>query len=251
MAAPVVMVHGAFCAGWVFDAFKRPFEAAGHRVFCPDLRGHAAHDPAHAVVGVSMSEYAADVAALCASLDEPPILIGHSMGGLVAQLAARRAAVAGLILLAPSAPWGVVGSTLEEGVTQVGLFAMGPYWSRAIPPDIGVMRNYSLDRMPKGTRRPVLERLTPESGRAIWETLNWWLDPLMTTRVAPHSSPAPALAMVGERDVVHSPSTVRQTAQRLGAEYLMLPGMSHWLPGEPGWEEVAEIALAWIEQQGV
>jgi len=249
MPAPVVMVHGAFCGGWVFEEFRTPFEAAGHRVHCLDLRGHGANEPRHAVVGVSMRDYAADVAAFCAGLDEPPILLGHSMGGLVAQLAARKAALSALVLLAPSAPWGVAGSSIEEAVTAVGLHALGPYWGLAIQPDLGLMRSYSLDRMPKGSRRPVLERLRPESGRAVWETLNWWLDPLMTTSVGLHTPSAPALALVGERDVVHPPSTVRQTASRIGAEFLVLPGMSHWLPGEPGREEVAEIVLGWLEAQ--
>lgn len=251
MPAPVVMVHGAFCGGWVFEDFREPFETAGHRVHCPDLRGHGPDEPRSAVAGVSMSDYAADITAFCAGLDEPPILIGHSMGGLVAQLAARRAALAALVLLAPSAPWGVTGSSIEEAVTAVGLATLGPYWTMAIPPDLNLMRSYSLDRMPKGSRRPVLERLRPESGRAVWETLHWWLDPLMTTSIGPRPLSAPALALVGERDVVHPPSTVRQTASRIGAEFLVLPGMSHWLPGEPGHEEVAEIILGWLEGQGL
>jgi len=60
-----------------------------------------------------MSDYARAVAATCEGLGEPPILIGHSLGGLVAQLAAARAPIDSLILLAPSAPWGVHGVTLE------------------------------------------------------------------------------------------------------------------------------------------
>ena len=51
----------------------------------------------------------------------------------------------------------------------------------------------------------------------------------------------------GERDVVHPPATVRQTAGRLNATFIEAPGMSHWLLGEPGWREVAEISLGWLE----
>ena len=82
--------------------------------------------PASAVVGVSMSDYAADIAKLCDGLPEPPVLLGHSMGGLVAQLAARRAEIRALVLLAPSPPWGVVGSSLEEAATAFGVQIAGP-----------------------------------------------------------------------------------------------------------------------------
>lgn len=248
MAAPVIMVHGAFCGDWTFEAFEAPFRDAGHAVARPALRGHGPGDAASAVVGVSMLDYAADIAELCRRQAEPPFLVGHSMGGLVSLLAARRTPVAGLVLLAPSPPWGVAGWSLEEGVTAFGLHLLGPFWSQAVSPDRNLMLRYSLDRLPAGARRPILERLRPESGRALWETLNWWLDPMMTTSLGGQTA-APALVMVGERDVVHPPATARQTAERIGAELQVLPEMSHWLPGEPGWQSVAGRAMSWMQAQ--
>ncbi len=245
--APVVMVHGAFCGGWAFEKFREPFEAAGHQVLAPDLRGHAADAPSGAVVGVSMSDYARDIAALCAAQAAPPILVGHSMGGLVAAMAARRAPVRALVLLAPSAPWGVAGSSVEEAITAVGLYSQGPFWAQAVSPDRGIMSRFSLDRMTRAERQAVTARLRPESGRALYETLNWWLDPFMTTSLSPGSGRAPCLVLGGERDVAHPPATVRQTASRMDATFIEAPGMSHWLLGEPGWREVADIALGWLE----
>ncbi|WP_374534349.1 alpha/beta hydrolase [Phenylobacterium sp.] len=245
--APVVMVHGAFCGGWAFEKFREPFEAAGHQVLAPDLRGHAADAPSGAVVGVSMSDYARDIAALCAAQAAPPILVGHSMGGLVAAMAARRAPVRALVLLAPSAPWGVAGSSVEEAITAVGLYSQGPFWAQSVSPDRGIMARFSLDRMTRAERQAVTARLRPESGRALYETLNWWLDPFMTTSLAVGSGRAPCLVLGGERDVAHPPATVRQTASRMDATFIEAPGMSHWLLGEPGWREVADIALGWLE----
>ncbi|MDX9996583.1 MAG: alpha/beta fold hydrolase [Phenylobacterium sp.] len=249
MAAPIVMVHGAFCGGWAFEAFAEPFEKVGHRVLTPHLRGHAPDDPRTAVAAVSMADYVADVVRLADSLPEPPVLLGHSLGGLVCQMAAGRARVRGMALLAPSAPWGVPGNTVEEAITAFGLHMLGPFWTQAVEPDGKMMRRFSLDRMPRAERSAVVARLRPESGRALWETLNWWLDPFMTTRLPAGAREVPALVLVGEKDVVHAAATVRQTAARLGAPCEVLPGMSHWLVGEPGWREVAGRVLEWLDRE--
>ena len=243
----IVMVHGAFCGGWAFERFRRPFEQAGYEVACPDLRGHGDHEPHDAVLGVSMADYAADIAQLCGRSAEPPVLLGHSMGGLVAQLAARRTRLRALVLLAPSPPWGVANGTLEDAATAFGVQMLGPFACGPLEPDPGLMRRYSLDRLPGAEREAVVARLRPESARAVRETLNWWLDPLMTTGLGPGPLPVPSLVMAGEADVVHSPATAKAVAERIGAELRIEPGMSHWLPGEPGWERVAGQALAWLE----
>jgi pimeloyl-ACP methyl ester carboxylesterase len=242
----VVMVHGAFCGGWAFERFRAPFEAAGHTVTCPHLRGHALSDAAGAVAGVSMADYAADIAQLCAALPEPPVLVGHSMGGLVAQLAARRAPLKALVLLSPSPPWGVAHGTLEEAATAFGVQMLGPFAAGALEPDRGLMRRYSLDRMPRPEREAAVARLRAESAQAVRETLNWWLDPFMTTSLGPGALPVPSLVISGARDVVHSPATGRAVAERIGGEFRLAAGMSHWLIGEPGWEGVAETALSWL-----
>ena len=245
----IVMVHGAFCGGWCFEHFRAPFEAAGFEVIAPDLRGHAQDAPTNAVIGVSMSDYAADIAQLCDSLDEPPVLLGHSMGGLVAQLAARRAKIRALVLLAPSPPWGVVGSSLEEAATAFGVQIAGLFSSGALEPDRGLMRAYSLDRMGKAEREAAVARLRPESAMAVRETLNWWLDPFMTTSVGPGAIVAPSLVISGQGDVVHSSVTAKAIAERIGATLKIMPGMSHWLVGEPGWETVAQTALTWLAEE--
>jgi len=242
----VVMTHGAFCGGWAFELFRAPFEARGWTVIAPDLPGHAGRG---GVSGLSMSDYANNLVKLCAGLPEPPVLLGHSMGGLVSQMAARRVGAKALVLLAPSAPWGITGSSIEEAVTAFGVSLADPFWSSAVSPDRHIMRHHSLDRTPKAVRDPILDRLVPESGRAVREVLNWWLDPFMTTSVGAGRLPMPSLAIAGDRDVVHPVATVRQTAERIGAEFRAMPGMSHWLIGEEGWEEVAAIALDWLEQR--
>jgi pimeloyl-ACP methyl ester carboxylesterase len=193
-----------------------------------------------------MSGYARAIGELIAAQPAPPVLIGHSLGGLVAQMAASRAKIRGLILLAPSSPWGVPGNTAEEAISAVSLYSLGPYWALPVSPDYGSARRYLFDRLPREERRALFARLTPESGRALWETLNWWLDPFATTMVRADGVKAPTLALAGGRDAIHPPATVRATARRLGGETRVFDEMSHWLVGEPGWETVAAACLDWI-----
>lgn len=245
----VVMAHGAFCGGWAFDRFRAPFEAQGWTVLAPDLPGHGADESPGAVAGLSMADYADHLVRFCADLPERPVLLGHSLGALVCQMAARRVVPRAVVVLAPSPPWGVTGSTVEEAVTAFSLQVVDPFWSGAVAPDAGLMRRYSLDRLPPAEREAIAERLRPESARALREVLNWWLDPFMTTSVGAGVLPAPALAIAGDQDVVHPAATVRLTAQRIGAAVQVMPGMSHWLIGEPGWDAVAETVIGWLAAQ--
>ena len=237
MASPVIFVHGAFCGGWAFDAFRAPFEAAGHVCAAPDLPGHKAGE---SVAGRTMGDYAKAIVADIKACPEPPVLIGHSLGGLVAQMAAARTPVAGLVLLAPSAPWGVSTGSMEEAAVGMGLLSLGAYWAQAIAPDTGLAAAFSLDRLGKVERDAILARMVPESGRALWETFHWWLDPMMSTSVPFGQVKAPVLAIAGRGDSVHPPSSVRQTAERLNADFETYDAMSHWLIDGPGAEAIAQ-----------
>jgi pimeloyl-ACP methyl ester carboxylesterase len=173
------------------------------------------------------------------------VLLGHSMGGLVAQLAAARRPVAGLILLAPSPAWGQPVTSLFDLGAGFALAALrGPYWLQAVEPDYPVVRGVTLDRLDEDAARRIYARMVPESGRALFEILNWWLDPTLAA-LAP-AVKAPALVVAGGADQVHSPATVAPTAARLGVAPLVAPELSHWTMGEPGSDRVAAACLEWL-----
>jgi pimeloyl-ACP methyl ester carboxylesterase len=67
----------------------------------------------------------------------------------------------------------------------------------------------------------------------------------MTTMVHAERIRAPILAVAGGRDAIHPPATVRETAKRVGAQLEVASEMSHWLPGEPGWDRIAALCLDW------
>jgi pimeloyl-ACP methyl ester carboxylesterase len=251
---PIVFVHGAFCGGWAFDAFREPFEAAGFETHAPNLPFHERGADLEQLAQSGLKAYADSIITYTHGLSAPPILIGHSLGGLVAQLAALHTPVAALVLLAPSAPWGVMATTMEEHGNQLGLAMLGDFWRRPIPPDYNVARGNTIDRLSRDDARRAFARFVPESGRAIREAMQWWTDHSMAGAAPVYRIDAPLLAIAGGKDRVNSSSTVRRIVNRFPdgqAQFHEFETMSHWLIGEPEWTDVAQLSLNWLEHRGV
>jgi pimeloyl-ACP methyl ester carboxylesterase len=253
-ATPVVFVHGAFCGGWAFDSFREPFEAAGFETHAPNLPHHERGADLEQLAQMGLKDYAHAISHYVHGLRAPPVLVGHSLGGLVVQLTAMQAPVAGLVLLAPSAPWGVPPTTLDEHGNHLGLTLLGDYWRRPIPPDYSVARSTTLDRLTREDARRAFARFVPESGRAIREAVQWWLDHSMASQAPVYRIAAPVLGLAGGRDRVNPASTVRRVIARFPdgqAHFHEFPEMSHWLVGEPDSAEVAKLALQWLEAREI
>lgn len=247
---PVLMIHGAFCGGWAFDEFRTAFEDEGYRVLTPTLRYHDCGQSPPAVLGTtSILDYAHDLAQEIVALDEPPVLVGHSMGGLLAQILAARTKPRALVLLAPSPPWGMLPSTLYEYTSASAMFLAGDFWSKPIRPSFDIAASHALDRLLPAERRKVFARFVPESGLATFEILYWALDAKRATMVHASDVTCPVLCFSGRHDKVNPPPTVRRIARRYRAraDYEELDGHSHWMLGEPGWEKIALRAMEWLE----
>lgn len=246
------MIHGAFCGPWSFDAFRNPFEAAGYKVHAPVLRHHDhGRAPPPALGRVSLTDYAADLEKLIHGLDQTPVLIGHSMGGLLAQMLAAKGLARACVLLAPSAPWGVLPSTLFElASAQALLFSGGDYRGSVIQPDYRIAAAHSLDKLDRKTRSEVYARFVPESGQATFEIMNWSFDLRRAGHVRARDVTCPILCLVGGDDKINPPSTVARIAQRYRGRALFeeLPGHSHWLVGEKDADKIAARALEWLGQ---
>jgi pimeloyl-ACP methyl ester carboxylesterase len=247
--APVVMIHGAFCGPWSLDGLKRKFKEAGYAVTTPCLRFHDQKPPPAALGTTGLCDYATDLEEEVGALGAAPILLGHSMGGLLAQQLAARIEVRALILLAPSAPWGTPPTTLFEIGAAQAMHLNPGYWNKVLEPNRDVALAHSLDKLPKHMRDEVYDRLVPESGRATFEILNWGLDLNHASGVEVAKVTAPLLFLTGSEDRINPPSTVARIAALYGARATneVMHGMGHWLIGEPGWEKLADRAMVWLE----
>lgn len=136
---PVLMIHGNTASSrWFAEQLAAP--PAGHRLIAPDLPNYGASGTLPAPLAIA--DYAAPLEALLDRLtDEPAVLVGHSLGGAVAQaIAARRPGrTRGLLLVASAPPGGFV--TPEE---HYALLARLPgnraLLERSLAPVIGAHR---------------------------------------------------------------------------------------------------------------
>ncbi|MEI9929700.1 MAG: alpha/beta hydrolase [Rhizomicrobium sp.] len=244
------MLHGAFCGAWAFDEFRQAFEL-DYAVHVPTLRYHdCGANPPREFGRTSLLDYAADLETFIAGLDEAPVIVGHSMGGLLAQMLAAKGLARALVLLAPSAPWGVLPSTLFElASAQTLLFSGGDYRGSIIPPSYQIAAAHSLDKLDAVSRSAIYTHFVPESGQATFEIMNWSFDMRRASHVRARDVTCPVLCLVGSDDKINPPSTVSRIAARYQgrARFEQVPDHSHWLIGEPGWEKIATRALSWLD----
>ena len=251
---PVVMIHGAFCGGWAFAPWRALFEARGYKVFTPTLRHHEGSSLSSGeLAATSLTDYAGDLERLLDGIGEPAVLIGHSMGGLLAQMLAARGRAASLVLLAPSAPWGLLPSTPFELMSAQALYLAGDFWHKTLRPERWIASAHALDRLDAETHDAVLARMVPESGLATFEIMHWAFDLKRTSSVEARAVTCPILCFAGTKDRINPPATVQRIARRYRGrvQYRELKGFSHWPMAEPGWEKVADHTLFWLERIGI
>ncbi len=251
MTSTVVLIHGAFCAGWAMEPYAQLFALQGFKVLTPTLRHHdfaPGVRPPRELGLTSMLDYADDIEAIVRTLKEPPVLIGHSMGGLVAQMVATRVPVKALVLLAPSAPWGTLPTSAWEIMSAQGLYLAGQFWNKPLRPESWIAETHALDLMPPGEREATFARFVCESGLATFEILHWAMDARRATFVDARLVECPVLCVAGEYDRVNPARTVASIARRYRerGEFLEVPGASHWLIGEPGWQKTANHVREWV-----
>lgn len=253
MPQDIVMIHGAFCGGWAFDQFRKPFEAAGYRVHAPDLRHRApqwretGRLPA-ALATTSMLDYLDDVERVLERFAQPPILLGHSMGGLLAQMLAARGKAAAIVLLSPSPPAGLIPSSLHEIGAAQYLYTEGRYWEKAMLPIEEIISSLVLNCIDPAKHDQYLPKFVPESGRIAFEIYHWALDPQQATRVDARQVTCPVMTLAATQDRVNAAGTARQLAfrYRQRKNFKEYAGRGHWLHEEEGWPEIAEDILAWL-----
>ena len=254
MEKSIVLIHGAFAGPWCLDTYKGFFEARGWTCHAPALRYHdgdpkAEPDPAFA--DTSIMDYTKDIAAFVRDLDEAPVLLGHAVGGLVAQQVAAMGLASGLVLINPNAAWGMLPETDDERAVARSFMEQGPFWKAPIRIAFDMIAPYAFNKLDEATQHAVFERLGPESGRVMFEMFFWMFDDHRAIAVAFDKVTCPVLVVSGEEDRAVRHAVGQEIAQTYGAKgsFHLAKGHAHYLFMEPGWEEIAGYCADWLEER--
>jgi len=250
MAKHIVLIHGAFCGGWCFADIMPVFAERGFSCEAPDLPFHAPgpkRKPAPELARQSIADYTRDMAEFVKRLPEPPVIVGHSMGGLIGQQLAAQGLASALVLFAPAPPWGVLPSTETEMNLAKGLMQASPFWDKALNPSFEVAKGDSLASLDLQAQKRIFDMFSPESGRALFELFFWMFDRRRAIAVDEASVTCPVLVVAGAEDKVISPITCRKVAALYGnATFEEAAGRGHFLIMEPGAVQLAAHCADWL-----
>ena len=253
MSQMVVMIHGMWGGPWYWDYYRPLFEKRGYHCIVPTLRyhdmdPHAMPDPR--LGNVSLLDYAADLEEEIRALDASAVVIGHSMGGLLAQVLASRGLARAAVLLTPASPRGI--DTLKPSVLKIfsGVIMRWGSWRKPCRISFARAVYGVIHLLPPELHREEYSRWVFESGRAIWEIGCWFLDRGRASAVDARKVTCPVLVIGARQDRMTPASVVRKVARKYGgaATYKEFETHAHHVLKEPGWEDVANYVLAWLEQ---
>lgn len=249
MARDIVFIHGAFVGAWAWEPALEFFSARGWRCHAPNLRHHEPNADHEALGHTSLLEFVEDLETQIKTFPAPPVIVGHSMGGLLGQILAAGGLASALVLLAPASGWGIFPSGREEYLSRFAVLHAGvDFWRKAILPRFDYAADYALDRFARTDQVRLFAGFVPESGRALAEMLYWPLDMHHAAAVASHKIQCPVFCAVGKRDRVTPPDSVRSVIRRLPrpANYHELEDFSHFMIGEPGFDLLLERVQNWL-----
>lgn len=232
-ASHVVLIHGNWSRGEQLRAARAAFEERGYTAHTPTLRHHELpiQDGADKIARLSLSDYVDDLVAFVDSLETNPLLVGHSMGGLLAQLVAARTRPRGLIAACPAPAAGIAGSTPANRRMAMPWFFRSRPWARPVPPPtFKRFKQWVANAQSEGTARQIYDGLVCESGRAQCEMLLAVFKLSKATYVRAAAINTPVLVIGGERDLIVPAQVLDQTAaQYRHAELARVPKADHMI----------------------
>lgn len=243
---PLLFVHGAWHGGWCWEAhFLDYFAAQGFEVAALSLRGHGGSAAVRAMRWNRIADYVVDVAQVAGTMATPPVVIGHSMGGLVVQKYLESQPSPAAALLASVPPQGVWRTALRLCARHPWLFLKTSLtlslWPLVSTPALAHESFFHPQLDPALVQR-YHQRMTDESFMGF-------LDMLFLNLPRPSRVRTPVAVLGAADDQVFSVQQVADTARAYGSQPVIFEGMAHDMMLEAGWQPVADHLIHWLQRE--
>ena len=253
----IVLIHGLWMNALSWENWVERYRARGFDVVAkswPGLDGdfQALRQNHAAIDNLGLGEVADYYEAIVKALPEPPILMGHSMGGVVVQVLLDRGLGVAGVAVDPGPLKGVLALPISALRSAFPVLKNPANNHRAVmlsPEEFHYAFTNTLS--PAASQAAYDRYAVPGPGRVLFQAALANFNPRAVTRVDFHNdSRAPLLLIAGGDDHVAPPAVTKAEAKLQGKSqaltaYKEFPGRSHFTVGQPGWEEVADFALDW------
>jgi 8-oxo-dGTP pyrophosphatase MutT (NUDIX family)/esterase/lipase len=252
----ILMIHGVGCTGAAFAPLAEDFRTRGWRVETPTLRAdlRGPRRPGPGLGEISLSDYVEEACgwakALAAETGQAPVVLGHSMGGLIAQKLLERGLGRAGVLLAPAQPAGLPSKPTASVAFTFANILLSPnkrgrafkIWRPGF--DWGV-----LNAVPKENRAAVYAGAVYDSGQVYADLIAPETAQNGAARIEADAIRAPILTIAGAKDRATPPAAVRAVSAKyaaVGGAFREYPDHAHWLIDEPGTDRLAADIDAWL-----
>jgi pimeloyl-ACP methyl ester carboxylesterase len=259
----IVFVHGLWMHASSWEPWVEFFQAHGYDAINPPWPGDSstvAESRANpdAIAGHGITEVADHYAAIIAKLDRPPILIGHSFGGLIVQILLGRGVAAGAIAIDPAPMKGVW--QLPISALRVASIALKNPLNRKRTVSLSLKQfRYGFgNAISEKESAELFERSAiPAPGLPLFQVAAATLNPKAESKVdTANATRGPLLLISGESDHTVPPVMVKSALKRYAkspaiTEFTSFPHRGHSLAIDHGWTEIADYSLEWLTRQGL
>ncbi|MBR9872947.1 MAG: alpha/beta hydrolase [Vibrionaceae bacterium] len=253
---PVVLIPGMWSTGETLSELKQAFEAQGYEVdsLClPEHKAKLEYDQAdkNRLARTSLQDYVDFICAKVKAHGVAPILVGHSMGGLLAQLVAARVSVSKLVLLSSAAPGGINGWSWSV-IRTFGLnLLIFPLWRQVTEVGESNVRYGIANSQSDSVQEQILDNMTFESGMATFQIGVGGFFKSGFSRVDAKQVRSPILVLGGTADCITPIKVQRAITKKYGkqATLVELPEVCHWTIGGSNLPQVTSVIFDWLEEQ--
>nr|WP_271069060.1 alpha/beta fold hydrolase [Caulobacter sp. NIBR1757] len=261
MSGAILMIHGIGCTGQAWDRLAPAFRALGWRVETPTLfpDKRTVGKPPADLPSLRLKDYVeameAEARRLEAETGQPPVLIGHSMGGLIAQKLAERGLGRAAVLITPASPADArSGSALAQAITFGNILFSGKPETKPHKIWPTGFKWGVLNRVPAARHAEIYATAVHDSGGVYNDLAYPDKDEHGMAIIDESKVTVPVLTIGAAKDRATPIADVRRVGAkygRVGGDYLEYPNNAHWIIDEPGTDQVIADIAAWLTSKGL